>query len=598
MLARSQVKPALPPSFGALRLLDRLPAAAGSREQPSRQQGFAGLAAGQSVCPLTQRMTTIGRGLQNTVVLLDPAVSREHASLLLTDDGWRLENLSSHNPLWVDGHEVAPGVCVEIVPGSTLHLGRTALQLVAPSATVTLASEATRRLVTSDPDGEDPAATGLVNSLEMSSTRIFSPGVTLQFALRGEFSAGVRWLLAVAALAVFLVSAIATLGTASLVGHDALAAGGAGRVLAALTIPLVPVVGVAIVVFTLDSYEREPLVTLLGAFVWGAVIAIPPALFLEGHLSALVLGQLPVGGVTGGLTHALGQALVAGGTEELIKGLGLLLLLLALRDEFDNVTDGIIYGAVIGAGFAMVENFVYFALTPRADLGFVVVGRVVLGWLSHSTFTALFGAGLGYARETQNRRRQWLAPLAGLAAAIVLHTYFDVIVFGADALASLGVVGRADTLLAFGTLVADYVPLFAAQALLLRIALAALRREAATVREYLMPEVLSGVVTPDEYVLLQNASLRAAAEHRYALAYGLRAYLTARALYQTATGLAFRSWHVAMGDPPKRTATQPEDAYRARIQRLRRSLLRQIAASSAPPGDPGRSAAPTRPLVR
>jgi len=55
----------------------------------------------------------------------------------------------------------------------------------------------------------------------------------------------------------------------------------------------------------------------------------------------------------------------------------------------------------------------------------------------------------------------------------------------------------------------------------------------------------------------------------------VRLYITLRSLHQTATGLAFRKWHVAAGDPPKPDARQPEDAYRERIARLRRSLRRQ-----------------------
>jgi RsiW-degrading membrane proteinase PrsW (M82 family) len=58
------------------------------------------------------------------------------------------------------------------------------------------------------------------------------------------------------------------------------------------------------------------------------------------------------------LAHAAAQATITGLTEEVFKGAGLMVLLVALRDEFDNVTDGILYGLLIGAGFAMVENFV------------------------------------------------------------------------------------------------------------------------------------------------------------------------------------------------------------------------------------------------
>jgi hypothetical protein len=52
----------------------------------------------------------------------------------------------------------------------------------------------------------------------------------------------------------------------------------------------------------------------------------------------------------------------------------------------------------------------------------------------------------------------------------------------------------------------------------------------------------------------------------------------ARALFQTETGLAFRKWHVEMGDPPKRGDRQPEEVYRERIAHLRRALARAVIA--------------------
>ncbi len=582
------------PSLGVLRLITEGEARPASRES--------------LVYPLTATTTAIGRGLHNGVVLLDPSVSREHARLVRTGDGWWIENLSAKNALWVEGREIPPGGSQTVSPGDRLRLGRTTLQLLAPRRHAPPAQHAaTLEHVTDEVGGHDQPADedeayplDEITATGASATGLFGPGVTLQFALTGRFSRSTRWALGIAAVLLFAVSAVITLGTTALVGHSALVSQGAGRVLAALTIPLIPVVGVALLVTLLDRYEREPWHTLAGAFLWGAVIAVPPTLFLERMMVSGLLDLLGALGATTGLEQALVQAVSAGLIEEAAKGAGLLLLLLFLRDEFDNVTDGIVYALVIGAGFAMVENFVYFAVVPRGDLGFLFVGRVILGWLSHSTFTALFGAALGYARETRNARRRWVIPLLGFIAAVALHTAFDAVAFGADALATSEVVASLGVFFAVGTLLAEYIPLFTVQSLLLRVALGALGREAEIVRAYLVPEVLDGTITPDEYLLVQDSSLRTAAEHQYGLMYGLRAYFTARALYQVAIGLAFRHWHVAMGDPPKRAPRQPEDAYRARIAKLRRSLQRQLRVQVARGVLPaaGRSAEPTRPLIR
>jgi RsiW-degrading membrane proteinase PrsW (M82 family) len=413
------------------------------------------------------------------------------------------------------------------------------------------------------------------------STNPLSPGITLQFALSGRLNRNAWWALALIATVVFIASAIITLDIASLAGQVALANGGLRQALTALSIPLAPALGVALLVGLLDRYEREPLLTMLGAFLWGAIIAIPPTLFIERALNGVLFNLFGAQGDALALAHAAMQAGTSGVTEELVKGAGLLLLLLVLRDEFDNVTDGVIYGALVGAGFAMVENFVYFAVAPRSDLGILIIGRIALGWLSHSTFSALFGAGLGYIRETRDRRARWLAPIGGMIGAIVLHTYFNFIALSADAAMSahqgpVAALARLGDALPLAATLAGYTPLFLTELALLTIVLAALRREAAVVRAYLAAEVLSGVVTPDEYLFTQDAHLRSLVERRYGLSYGPRVYLIARALFQTETGLAFRKWHVEMGDPPKRGDRQPEEVYRERIARLRRVLARAV----------------------
>lgn len=596
------------PTLGALRLVS-----------PASDE--IAILGGGRVAPITRGINTIGRAQRNAIVLLDPSVSREHARLIVSKEGWWIENCSTANTVEISGQALSPGQGAALSPGDVVRLGQTALQLVAPrpqypdsdaapssssDAYATYLAEATGEstgflldeVAAADFSEAQPDDTLLPQNA--SSTNLLSPGITLQFAFQERFNTRMRWILGIGAALLLLVCTVVTLGTTALVGRGALATEGAGSVLAALTIPLVPALGVALVVTALDRYEREPWSLMLGAFLWGALIAIAPSLFLERRLIDLLALVLNSIGLPTGLTHAASQAMSAGFSEEAIKGAGLVVLMILVRDEFDNVTDGILYGALIGAGFAMVENFVYFAVTPRADLGVLIFGRVILGWLSHSTFTGFFGAGLGFARETRDRRWQWLAPLAGFAAAILLHTGFDFVAFGADTLATPDLLAHAGALFALVTLLAEYAPLFTAQAVLLRIALASLARETETIREYLTSEVLDSVILPDEYLLVQNATLRDTAERAYALEYGPRAWLTARTLYQTMTGLAFRKWHVAMGDPPKNTSRQPEDVYRARIGRLRRSLRRQVAfrLPARPRPTSPREAEPTRPLIQ
>src|SRR5215469_8099881 len=84
------------------------------------------------VAPITSNVTTIGRSLQNAVVLLDPAVSREQAVLEQTEAGsWRIQNVSAQQPLAVEDREIAPGTQTELAPGDVIRVGNCRLVLLA-----------------------------------------------------------------------------------------------------------------------------------------------------------------------------------------------------------------------------------------------------------------------------------------------------------------------------------------------------------------------------------------------------------------------------------------------------------------------------------
>jgi RsiW-degrading membrane proteinase PrsW (M82 family) len=401
---------------------------------------------------------------------------------------------------------------------------------------------------------------------------ILGPGVTMQFAIPQRMSVRTRWLIAGVGITILTISTIITIVLNSLIGLSALAQNGLPSVLAALTVPLIPALGIMLLVNFIDRYEREPWFLRLAAFLWGAIIAIPPSLLIEQNGDAIM--QNVLGPDASNIVRAVFQGLNAGIPEETVKGLGLLLLFLVLRDQFDNVTDGIVYGALIGAGFAMVENFVYFATNSKNFLLFLIVGRVVLGWLSHSTFTVCFGAALGYVRHTRVRWRQIVVPLVGYLCAVGLHSVFDFVDFYASALVLASPNNPSVTLFSLVAIIGDYIPPFIAQMMILYFLIKSLAHEAAVIREFLAPEVSNGVVRVDEYALLQNSFQRTKKERQVLFRYGIKQWLLVKALYQTEIGLAFRKWHVSMGDKPKLGyRRQPEDVYRQLIGRLRQQVM-------------------------
>jgi RsiW-degrading membrane proteinase PrsW (M82 family) len=553
---------------------------------------------------LTEPITTIGRGLNNHVVLMDPTVSREHARLTWRNGIWLVENVSAQNLLHVDKVNLPPGNQREVQPGAYLLLGQTTLQLLAPRveqpagstrgdekgthASNTQESERTapelRPLSVASAKHMNEPMLAMLTRAERKSGGLLSmsPGVTLQFAVRQQFGRGK--LLALGTVTAVLLGFLFFIGCAYLtflrnaqLSVQVISHGGLSNVLAAITIPVIPAVGIIVLINIIDRFEREPWLLRLAAFLWGALIAIPPALLIErtivDGIATIHFGWLSRTAAEVMKSFLLGAN--AGITEEVVKGAGLIILLIALRDEFDNVTDGIIYGALIGAGFAMVENFVYFAQDSSQSLLFLIIGRIVLGWLGHSTFTACLGAGLGYARQTRIRWQKWAMPLLGFGVGVLLHTLFDFVDFQASAAVHDAPYSDLVATIALIAIIADYIPPFIAQGALLYLLMRSLNHESTVIREYLADEVIRGVVTPDEYLLLQRSFRRTRLERYYLFKRGWRTWLAAKALYQTQIGLAFRKWHVSMGDKPKAGRQQPEDAYRERIRQLRQDLIQQ-----------------------
>ncbi len=185
------------------------------------------------------------------------------------------------------------------------------------------------------------------------------------------------------------------------------------------------------ILWFLDRRERESPWLFVAAFLWGGLLATGLAL----PLNQLVLGWVSdFVAVNPELEAALGEnavlmlgAPIAGPlVEELTKGIGVLLLFALLRGEFDNMRDGLIYGALIGLGFTWIETPLYIA-KGYAEYGFAPWNfqfgyrYALLGLSGHPLYTALFGAALGLARQVRARWLRWLLPPIGLLLGMAAH---------------------------------------------------------------------------------------------------------------------------------------------------------------------------------
>ena len=164
------------------------------------------------------------------------------------------------------------------------------------------------------------------------------------------------------------------------------------------------------------------------AVIWGATAATGGALLANQGLTGLWAKTTGVA-----FASNWSAALTAPVNEELLKAAGVVLIVLAAPRAIRGPLDGMIYGALVGLGFQVMENVTYSlnfipltgATDPGAAVALSAVLRVVLTGLgSHWDMTAVAGAGVGYL-AARGLRGGALPAAACLAAAMGMHLLFD-----------------------------------------------------------------------------------------------------------------------------------------------------------------------------
>ncbi len=317
-----------------------------------------------------------------------------------------------------------------------------------------------------------------------------------------------------------------------------------------MALAVVPVPVYVVLALWLDRFEPEPARTLAQTFAWGATVAVFVALMVN------MVSQDVLAAVAGpDAAEMFGTIVTAPVVEELAKGFALLILFRELKDEFDGVVDGVVYAAMVGLGFAMIENVQYYGAAIAEGAESSVVTFFLRGMLSpfaHPLFTSMFGIGLGIVRERHGQGRSWAAPFLGLMVAIALHSLWNM---------AASFEGWF-----FALYIMVMLPAFVGVLTLIYLSL---RREARVLREHLEPLVGDGILTDAELECLCQVRTRMGASLSAWRRGGIPHWRARRELHRVASELAFHRWRVLRGLTlgPEADA-QRESEYVARLCEL------------------------------
>ena len=303
------------------------------------------------------------------------------------------------------------------------------------------------------------------------------------------------------------------------------------------------------ILYWADRYEKEPVGLLATAFFWGAL----PALFIALILRIFI--DLPLELLGARAMETLQIGLITPLVEETLKGAIIVFLALRYRREFDDVLDGIIYGGLVGLGFAMNANIISylgsFLTRGFSGLGNIMLSEGVIFGLNHAFYSAILGAGLGFARTAIKRWQRWVFPLVAYLLSIIIHSLHNLLLHSSMGLSPFSVI-----LSLVGVLV-----IAVAVALAIRNQHHCLKAE---LKEELPDELYQTLIAPYR---------RFSAEWDALFSGGVRAWQRTRRLHQVCAEFAFKRMQARL--------FPGEEKIKAEMLALREQIKRLSAGSAA-----------------
>ena len=316
-----------------------------------------------------------------------------------------------------------------------------------------------------------------------------------------------------------------------------------------------------------ELFSRLTRRTAVVGFLWGGFIAT----FVVSMPAEIAFLDILTKLTNPSFVADWGAGLTAGWIEEIACGIGIVAVLVIMRERLRSPFEMMVLGMFVGFGFQVVEDLEYMLHGLNMTFGQDVLtsvfqsfmGRVVVAsWWSHQLFTGLFGAGLGYllARDT---KRKPAAAVGLILAAIIGHSFWD-----SPILANVGN-GFVGPLIKGFILLGFFVWVY--------------RRAAASERDWVVDvlgdEVTAGVTTQEDVdSLAPSYHRRRKAWHHLHHEHGRDAVEAEKAYQSALIHLADDLVDARAGEPLPTVAQL--DADRDEVQRLRTARDEAVAAHS------------------
>ena len=178
-----------------------------------------------------------------------------------------------------------------------------------------------------------------------------------------------------------------------------------------ISLAVVPALILLIFFYNKDKQKKEPVAMVLKVFIFG-FISVFPAILIELFISRIIPERSQL------LNIIIRAFIIAALVEEGIK-LKTVMLFAFPNNNFDEITDGIVYTITASLGFAVFEN-IFYSFGPVSTL--IIRGMTAIPL--HAIASGFMGYYIGKSKFGDANLKY-----KGLAIAVLIHGFYDFFLF-------------------------------------------------------------------------------------------------------------------------------------------------------------------------